>query len=70
MCLVKLSTSYSWRSTNGGITINVPKWGQISYKMKYITEHQIWQEIVTYGLRDTYAKFKSTTLSAYQDIHI
>ena len=42
---------------------------QISYKMKFITEHQIWYEIVTYGLRDIYAKFKSTSLSAYRDIH-
>ena len=42
---------------------------QVSYKMKFITERQIWYEIVTYGLRDIYAKFKSTTLSAYQDIH-
>ena len=27
-------------------------------------------ETVTYGLRDTYAKFKSTTFFAYQNIHI
>ena len=40
--------------------MKVPKWGQISYKMKYITEHQLWYEIiVTYALRDIYAKFKS-----------
>ena len=45
-----------------------PKMGQISYEMKY-TEYQIWYGIVTYGLRDIHAKFKSTTLSAYQDIH-
>ena len=24
-------------------------------EMNYITEHQIWHEIVTYGLRDIYA---------------
>ena len=41
----------------------------MSYKMKFIPEHQIWYEIVTYGLRDIYAKFKGTTLSAYQEIH-
>ena len=43
---------------------------QISYKVKFITKHQMWYEIVTYGLRDIYAKFKSTILFAYQDIHI
>ena len=47
-----------------------PKVGSNCYKIKYITEHQIWYEIVTYGRRDIYAKFKSTTLAAYQDIHI
>ena len=47
----------------------VPKWGQISYKIKYIREHQIWYAIGTYSLRNIYSKFNSTTLSAYQDIH-
>ena len=54
----------------GCITDKFPKSGQISYEMKYITEHQIWFEIVTYGLRDIYAKFKSITLSADQNIYI
>ena len=57
-------------NTNGWITIRVPKWGQISYEKNYIIEHQIWYEIVTYGLRDIYAKFKSTAHSACRYIHI
>ena len=48
----------------GWITIKVQKWGQFTYKMKYITEYQIWYEIVTYGMGDTCAKLKSATLSA------
>ena len=36
--------------------------------MNYITEHQIWYEIVTYGLRDIFAKFKSTTFSAHMTV--
>ena len=50
----------------GWITIKVPKGGQNSYEMNY----KIWYEIVTYDLRDICANFKSTTLSAYRDIHI
>ena len=50
----------------GWITIKVPKWGQNSYEMY----NKIWYEIVTHVLRDICAKFKSTTLSAYRDIHI
>ena len=52
------------------IMMKVPKWGRISYEIKYTREHQIWYEMATYSLGDMYAKFKSITLSAYQDIHI
>ena len=55
---------------NDWITVRIPNWGQISYKMKCITKHQVWYETVTYGFRDIYAEFKRLTLSAYQYIHI
>ena len=54
----------------GCITIKVLNWGQNSFRLNYITEHQIWYEIVISGLGDIDAKFKNTTLSAYRDIHI
>ena len=44
--------------------------GGVNYKIKYVTEHHIWYAIVTCGLRDIYATFKSTALSVYQDICI
>ena len=71
VCLIHVPHNIRSRGNQciGWITIKVPKWGRIIYKMKYITEHHNWYEIVTYGLRDIYSKFKSTTVSAYQDIH-
>ena len=41
----------------------------VKLAMKWNTSHQIWYKIVTNGLRDNYANFKSTRLSAYQNIY-
>ena len=55
------SAEYQWRSHSG-----------VKLAMKWTTLQNIkfGIKIVPYGLRDIYAKFKSTILAAYQDIHV
>ena len=67
-----------YRRSNVGIVINVSSFSShcafsflsfLVYRTSSLMAGAANVRIVTYGLRDIYAKFKSTRLFAYRDIH-